>query len=139
MYEVRKKGKTRSDHQSSIDATSTASAGDALKIMRLLVTWKIECSGKPSAHVALIEHDDNLVLNEDTLAHLYDKVNDILLHNPLECTSLMCYDAALAITRKVVRKTGLELKITVSQGIKDKYTMKPIWIDSKRQVSSLMI
>jgi hypothetical protein len=34
---------------------------------------------------------------------------------------------------------GLELKLTVNEGVKDKHAEPALWIDSKRQVSSLIV
>jgi hypothetical protein len=67
------KSNTRSNHQSSIDRIIE----DTLKIMRLLVAWKIERSGELDVNMALVEYGDELVLDEDKLANLYDKINDI--------------------------------------------------------------
>jgi hypothetical protein len=39
----------------------------------------------------------------------------------------------------MMQKSGIELKIDISQGIEDKSTKSALWIDSERQVSSLMV
>jgi hypothetical protein len=154
MYKAQRN--TQSDHQSSTDTISTEVVEDTSKVMQLLVVWKIDSFREPKVNVVLVEHENELVLNEDKLAQLYSKVNNMpLSYNREEIifdydsddpsfdssrrTWLMCDNTVLATTHKVVHEGGHELRIAISQGIKGEDTMRPIWIDSERQVSSLMV
>jgi hypothetical protein len=133
VYEIQRN--TRSGYQSSIDTTPTEAAENPLRIMRLLVIWKIERSKRPKVNVVLVEYDNGLVLDEDKLAQLYYKVNDIAFgYDPSESRWLMYDDddAALTAGREVIRKTGLELKITIYQGVRNTDTIRPMWIESGR-------
>jgi hypothetical protein len=133
MYEVQENA--RFNHPSSVD---TEAIEDESKMIRLLVIWKMRHSGRPKVRIVLVEHDNKLVLDEDKLAQLYDKMDDIPRN--YDRSTWFIYDhRVLAITYKIVKKEDPELKITISKGIDDKYTMKPIWIDSERQVSSLLV
>jgi hypothetical protein len=136
MYELQRKRNTKTDYQPN--TTSTGSAEDTYKIMRLLVVWKRDRSRNISACILLVEHDNELVLNEDKLAQLYDKIYDIP-STYFSCTLLICRDTVLETIGKIIFEKGLELKINISEGAKNKYTMKPMWIDSERQISSLTI
>jgi hypothetical protein len=134
MYELRRKSNARSGHQSSIDIISAKAIEEALKMTRLLVTWDIKCSGGPRVNLVLVEYNES-VLSEDKLARLYDKVKDIRsVHCLTSCTWLMCDDTALNIHRELVLKRGIESKITISEGVKDRHTVKPMWIGLERQV-----
>jgi hypothetical protein len=139
MYEVQKN--TKSDHHTNTDTTFTEATEDTSKTMRLLVVWKIKYSKRLRVHMMLVEHNNKLVLNEDKLAQLYNKINEQFSEHdgPSKCTWLMCDNAVLAATYKVARKTGLELKITITKEGEGKDTMRPMWIDSERQVSFLTI
>jgi hypothetical protein len=141
MYEVQRKGSTESDHQSSTDTISTEVVEDTSKIVRLLMIWKIEDPEEPEVCIILVEHSNELVLNEDKLAQLYDKANDRFykFYDSFQSTWLVCDNTVLKATYKIVWERGLELEITISEGVKDEYPMKPMWIDSERQVSSLMV
>jgi hypothetical protein len=130
MYEIRRN--TRSGHQSNIDTISAEATEDTLKIMRLLVTWKIGRSEKPKVNVVLVECSNDLLLSEDKLVQFYDRVNDIpSCHSASGCTWLMCGDTALAVRREVIRKTGLELKITISQGVRSLNTIRQSGLSQK--------
>jgi hypothetical protein len=131
MYTIRRKSNIRSDHQSSVDTISTKVIEEALKMTRLLVTWKIEHLKEPKVNIILVEHDNELVLNEDKLTRLCEKVNNILSGRN-SSVWLMCGNTALTVTHEVVRKTGLELKITVSQGVGNLDAIRPMYIDSER-------
>jgi hypothetical protein len=138
MYEVQKN--VISNHQFSTDTTSAKVIEKALNMIRLLVTWKIGRSGEPKVKIMLVEYDRGLILREDKLAQLYEKVNDIPFgQNPSGYTWLMCDNAALTATHEVMRKAGLGLKIIVSQGVRRMDAIKPMWIDSERQVSLEMV
>jgi hypothetical protein len=138
MYEVQRKGNIRFDYRFSIDTISAKAIEEASKMTRLLVIWKIERFGKSKVNIMLVEYDNKLVLDEDKLARLYDKVNDIPSgHNPSKL--LMCDNTMLAATHKVVREAGLELKITISKGVRDLDTIRSMWIGLERQVLSLTI
>jgi hypothetical protein len=111
---------------------------EALKMMQLLVTWKIEHSGEPKANIMLVEYDDKPVLNEDELAQLHDKVKDIpLSHNPSRL--LMCDNTVLEVAYEAAQKEGLKLKIDIPQEYEGKDTIKLMWINSTRQVLFLII
>jgi hypothetical protein len=138
MYEVQRKGK--SNQQPSTNTISSKAVEDTSKMMRLLVTWRIERSGELEVDIMLVEHDNKLVLDRDKLALLYNKINDwFFRYNIFHHTWLMCDNTALEAICDAVQKEGLELKITVSEGTKDVYTIEPIWIDSERYVSFLTI
>jgi hypothetical protein len=147
MCEVRRKENTRYDYQSNTDATSFEAVEDTSKMIRLLAAWKINRSWKFNAQIVLAEHDRELVLNEDKLGWIYDKVDDTLVevyaslfrYNGIYKSTWLAYDnTVLEITSEVVDKEGFGLKIAISEGTKDKDTKKLMWIDSKRQVSFLM-
>jgi hypothetical protein len=136
MYKVRRKGSAKSDHQSSTDTTSTEPIENTSKMMRLLMDWKIENFWWPRVRIMLVEYDNELVLNE--LEQLYDSINDIPPgYSPSRW--LMCDNTVLVATCKAVQKVSPGLKITISKGAKDEYTKSASWIDSERQVSSLMV
>jgi hypothetical protein len=148
MYKVQRKRNTESDHQSSTDITSSEAVEDTSKTMLLLVAWKIEHSEGLGVRILLVEHDNRLVLNEDKLAQLYNKVNDIPsgLHGwahkydgILKSTWLMCNNIVLRATYEIIFEKSLGLKIAISKGVKDEDTELALWIDSERQVSSLIV
>jgi hypothetical protein len=140
MYEVQRMENAKSDYQSSTDATSAEADEDTSKVMRLLVAWRIEIFGESRVHVILVEHNNELVLNEDKLEQLYDKVNEQFsgLYNLSKSTWLVGVNIILEATYEVVRK-DLELKIAISKGVKDWNTGPALWIDPERQVSSLTV
>jgi hypothetical protein len=134
IYEIQRKGDIEPDHQSSTDTTSTKLVEDTLKMMRLLVVWKNKHSGKPIVHIVLVEHSNSLVLDEDKLAQLYNKMDDQFSRNydSFQSTWLVYDDTALIATYEVVQKEDLGLKIDISQGVESEDTMRPMWIDSER-------
>jgi hypothetical protein len=162
VYTIQRKETMRSDHPSSIDDKVIE---DALKRMRLLIAWKIEHFRWPRVRIMLVEYDNEPILNEDKLAQLCDKVNNIPSdHNHSKYTWLICDNTTLTITHKVMRKEGFELKMIISGELIDRgirpiwiepefrlilrqtllrserrVVRRPIWIDSTRQVSSLMV
>jgi hypothetical protein len=138
MYEVQRKEKAKSDHRSNTDTTSTEAIEYTSKMIRLLVVWKFESFRKPRVYIVLAEHDNALVLNEDKLAQLYDKINDVPSSHNLSGW-LMCDNTALTVTYKTVMKKGHELEITISGGVKNEYTRQALWIDPERQVSYLIV
>jgi hypothetical protein len=146
IYEVQRKGNTESDHQSSTDTVSTTSVEDTSKVMRFLVTWEIKSPGRSRTRMLLIEHDNALILNEAKLAQLYNKVNDIpsgvynwiLKYDGIYKSTWLMYDnTVLEATDEIIYEKGLELKINLSEGVKDKHAGSAFWIDSTRQVLSL--
>jgi hypothetical protein len=140
MYEVQRKGDTVSGHQSSIEPIYAKAIEEASKMTRLLVILKIKHIEKPKLNVMLVEYNNGLVLNEYKLAQLYEKANDISFDRDLfEYTWLMCNNTALKIKREVTLATGIELKITISKGSGNQSSIRPMRVDSERQVSSLMI
>jgi hypothetical protein len=134
MYEVQEKGNIRSDHCLNIDTTSAKMVGDTSKMMRFLVTWKIENFGEPRVRIVLVEHDNDLTLNEDKLAKLYNKVNGQFSkqYSPSRYTWLVSANTVLEATYEAVQKEGLELKVVISKGIKDWNTRPALWIDPER-------
>jgi hypothetical protein len=142
MYEVQRNRNAKSDHQPNTDITSTESVEDTSKMIRLLVAWKIEHSLESNVRILLIEHRNELVLNEAKLEHLYNKVNDIpsgayvLLHRYRHdfpyCTWLICDNTVMGVAYTAERKVGLELMIGILEGAKDEYTKSALWIDSER-------
>jgi hypothetical protein len=131
MHEIQRKENERSNHQSSINTAYTKTIEEASKMTRLLVAWKIDRSGGSKVRIILVECDDKLVLNEDKLAQLYEKINDIPpgYH---AITWLMCDNTVLETTYEIEQKTGIELKITISEGDKDENTKSALWIDPMR-------
>jgi hypothetical protein len=149
MYKVQRNGNARSD-QSNIDTIYAKVIEEASKMMLILITWKIERSGEPKVNIILVEYDSNSILSKDKLARLYDKIIDMHIdYYPcilcsgiyiyFEYTVLMYNNTALKITYEVMEEVEPELKITISEGVEDEYTMKPMWINPERQVPSLMI
>jgi hypothetical protein len=137
MYEVQKKEYAESDYQSSTDATSIETVEDTPKMTLLLVAWEIERFEKPRVNIVLIGHDNELVLNEDKLAQLYDKINDQLStrYDSFQSTWLLYDNTVLETTCVTVYEKGFELKITISEGDEDEDTESALWIDSERQVT----
>jgi hypothetical protein len=142
MCEVQRSKNTKSGCQPSVDTTSTEAVEDTSKVMRLLVTWEIEHSWRFRTRIVLVEHDNKLVLNENKLAQLYNKVNDIPseLYNwtrkydgIYKSTWLMCDNIVLEATDEIICEKGLELKMAIS-GVEDKDAESALWIDSERQV-----
>jgi hypothetical protein len=138
MYEVQRKGNATFNHQSSTNIISAETADDISKMKRLLVAWKIEGPEKLRVHALLVEHDNELVLNEDKLAQLHDKVNDIPSSHSLSIW-LTFDNTALVVTYNAMQKVGLRLNITISKGAEDKHAKSALWIDSERQVSYLIV
>jgi hypothetical protein len=134
VYEMQKKEIMRSDHQSSIDAIYAKTIEETSKAMRLLVTWKIKRFGEFKVDIVLVEYDNKSVMSKDRLAQLYDKI-DVMPFNhdpPYNCTWLVSDNAVLTVTYEIMRKESLELKVTMSKGIKNLNIIRPMWIDSTR-------
>jgi hypothetical protein len=131
IYELQRKENAESDQQSSVDTIYTKVIEEASKMMRLLITWKIKHLEEPKVSIVLVECDNELVLNEDKLARLYDKVNAISSEysNPSRRTWLMCDNTALGIMYVV---EDLELKITISEVSRERDAIKLMWIDPER-------
>jgi hypothetical protein len=140
MYEAQRKGNTRFGHQSNVDPIYAKVIEEALKVMRLLVTWKVKRSWGPKVNIMLVEYDNGFALNEDKLAQLYEKANDIPSGcNLYGCAWLMCDNTTLDVTNEEVEKPDFESKITISEGFVNRHTIRSRWIDSERQVPSDMI
>jgi hypothetical protein len=138
MYEIRRKGNIRSDHQSNVDTIYAKAIEEVPKMMRLLVIWKTKRLEEPDVSVILVEYDNELVLNGDKLAQLYENVNYIPT-NYFRNTWLIYDNMALAEKHKVLWYTCLELEINIYRGFRNKDNIKPMWINSERQASSLII
>jgi hypothetical protein len=131
MYKVQRKENTASDQPFNID-TITEMNEETSEMTQLLITWKIKHPGKPRANIMLVEYNEP-ILNEDKLVQLYNGMNDIFSgYSPSGCTWLM-RDGTTLVTTYEVKGTGLE--IIISRGSESVYTMKPMWINPKRQVS----
>jgi hypothetical protein len=137
MYKMQRKGNTKSGHQSSTDIKVIE---EALKMMQLLVTWKVKHLEEPKVNIVLAKHDSDLVLNEDKLAQLYDKINDMpskeyswfLEYDDIfESTWLVCDNTVMETRYGVNYEEGLELKINISEGVRNLNIIKPMWIDPK--------
>jgi hypothetical protein len=141
VYEVQRKENTRSDYQLNADTTSTEAVEDTSKMMRLLVAWKEDDSRKLITRILLVEHDNELVLNEDRLTQLYDKIYNmpnevydwILKYDDIYKSTWLVYDnMVLEAANEIIYEKGCELKITISEGARNLDSMKPFWIDSER-------
>jgi hypothetical protein len=130
MYKVQRKRGTKFSHRSIIGKTIE----EALKMLRLLIIWKIGSSGQPKANIMLVEYDNKLDLNEDKPVQLYNKVNDM----PSTNTWLMYDNTALEVAYKVMHGEDIELNITISQGRRSQNNIRPMLVDLERQVLSLM-
>jgi hypothetical protein len=132
VYGLRRKNREGSDHQSSVDTIYTKVIEEASKMTRLLVTWKVKHSWGPRVKIMLVEYDNGLVLSEDKLAQLYEKVNDIYsVYHPDKDTWLMCDNTILKATHSL-ENSGLRSKITISEGLMDRDVTRSRWIDSER-------
>lgn len=130
MYNVQGKRKTRFNYSSSINTIYTKTIEEVLKMTRLLITWKMKHSESPEVNAMLVEYDNKFVLNEDTLAQLYDKVNEIPATHIHSGGPWLMYDnIALRVMSKVVQKTDLELSITVFKTLEDTHTEGRTWIE----------
>jgi hypothetical protein len=150
MYEVRKERNVKSNRQSSIGTIRAKATEHTSKMARLLVTWRINHLGELKVRTVLVEHDKELTLDEDELAQLYDKINDILFDYSIEDRSsdycsrdhsffgssrhtwLMCDNTVLEATYEIVNEEGLELVIVISKGAENWCTRPALWIDSER-------
>jgi hypothetical protein len=130
MCKMQRKSNTRSNHQYNHEETS--------KVIQFLVAWKITPFWVDEK-IILVEHDDQLVINEDKLARLYDKVKNIPASDIIS-TWLIDDNKVLKVTcDRSIHKTNHELKITISKGVNG-YDIRPnFWIDSTRQVLFKMI
>jgi hypothetical protein len=137
MYEIRRKGNIGSDHPSNNDTTYATVIEEASKMIRLLVFWKIKQHEDPGAGVILVEHDNELVLNEDKMAQLCENVNDMPSDNYRYMWS-MGNNTELSIRRETFWRKYLELEIEIFKGFRDEDNTRPMWIDSERQVQSEM-
>jgi hypothetical protein len=147
MYEIRRKNNEISDRQSSTDTMYAKVIEEASKMMRFLVIWKIKHVAEHKESIMLVEHDSELVLNEDKLAQLYENINEIP-YDYYRYTWSMCNNMVLAIKCEESWRTSFELEITIfkklryqvaTRPMRDDSERKPMWIDSGRQVSSLII
>jgi hypothetical protein len=141
MYKMQRKENAKPNHQSTTDTISAKAVEDASKMMRLLVAWKIERSGKSKVHIMLVEHDSELVLNEAKLAQLYNKIDDEFSrhYDFSRSTWLVSNNIVLETTYEVVQEEDFALQVTISKGVDDQSAIPTLWIDSERQVSSLMV
>jgi hypothetical protein len=114
---------------------------DTSRMMRLLVTWKTKYPEQPKVNVMLVEHDNELVLDEDKLVKLYDKVNDMPseMYNRTfkydgiyRSTWLMCNNIVLDVAHEITCEKGCGLKVTISEGVKGEDARSALWIDSER-------
>jgi hypothetical protein len=130
VYEVQRKGNTTSE---VVKNTS--------KIMRLLVAWKIFSWVAPQVNIMLVEHDNELILDEDELMQLYDKIDDPFSRyydEPFQSIQLVYENTVLDVIYEATHKEGLELKITISEKVEGENTELAPWIKEERQVSLMM-
>jgi hypothetical protein len=143
VYKVQRNGNTRSD-QSSINTIYAKVVEEASKMMQFFITWKIR-RDTFKVNIILVEYGNDSVLSEDKLAQLYNKIVDMPIDHGFcvlisgicfySADTVLMYDnTALNIVYEIARKEGFGLKITISEGDKDEYTMRPMWIDPERQV-----
>jgi hypothetical protein len=146
MYKIQRKVNTRSIHQSNVDPIYAKVVEETLEMIRLLVIWRVKDHVKPRAKVIFVEHDNELVLNEDKLAQLYNEIIDMAFiynrgylstkHRDLcDFLALFRVHTALEASYKVEWQCDLGLKINILKdkyAMKDEHTMKPMWIDPKR-------
>jgi hypothetical protein len=137
MYELRRKRSIKSNHQSSIDTIYAKVIEEIPKMMRFLVIWNTKHPDEPKVNIVLVEYNNELILNEDKLEQLYENAN-YMPFNHCRCTWLMCNNTTLRAMHKIMWITDLKLEINISEGVEDRNTMKPFWIDSEKQVSSLI-
>jgi hypothetical protein len=130
IYKVQRKRNAGSNHQSNIDNIYDRVIEETSERIRLLIAWKIKRSEKPKVKIVLVEYDNHFVLNESKLAQLYDKF-DIIPSSYYENTWSMYDNTVLKTTYGVIHE-DLELKITISEGIKDWCTMPALWINLER-------
>jgi hypothetical protein len=136
--EVRRKENVRSNHQSGINTSYAKIIEKPSRITLLLVSWRIIRFWKSNAKIILVEYDNKLVLNEDKLTQLYNKVINMHFgHSPSKW--LMCDNTVLRVAYKVVYEKGPELNIYISQEYEDKDAIRSMRIDSTRQVLSEMV
>jgi hypothetical protein len=141
MYALQKKGSVGSDHQSSTSTTSIEAIENASNMMSLLVAWKIEDSEKPIVHIVLTVHENELILDEDKLSQLYNKIDCQLsrCYAISKSTWLVFDNTVLETTYEIVQKESIGLKIAIFEGVKDVYAKSAFWIDPERQALSMMI
>jgi hypothetical protein len=107
------------------------------KMMLLLVAWKIEYCRMYKEKIILVEYDDELILNEDKLVQLYNKIKNIPASFD-QGTWFICDNMVLKVACNFPYKR-LELKITISRGVEDWNIKSALRVDPERQVSSLMV
>jgi hypothetical protein len=148
MCEVQRSESMETDYQSNTDTTSTEIIESTSKIMRFLATWEIKSPGRATIRIILAEHDSELALDGAKLAQLYNKVNDIpigvynwiLKYDSIYKWAWLIHDnTVLEATDDVIYEKGLELKIAVTEGVRDENAEPALWIDPERQVSFLML
>jgi hypothetical protein len=134
IYELRRKGNVEPDYRLDVGIISLEPIEDISRIMQLLVIWKFDPSEEVTIHVMLVEHSNELTLNEDKLEQLYNKIdNQLPKHSDSrKRTWLVTASEVLAVTYKVIHEEDFKLKIDISEGVVDKDTIKPIWIDPYR-------
>jgi hypothetical protein len=137
IYEVRKGESIRLDYQSIINIMAAKIIEEATKMMRFLITWRIKRFGQPKVNTMLIDCAEESVLDEDKLAQFYDKM-DFSLSRYCGRRWLMYDNTILREEYDVIQEEGIELKVNISQEAEDEDTIRPMWIDSTRQVSPLM-
>jgi hypothetical protein len=131
MYEIQRKEREISGPQSSVDTTYTNIIKETSKMIRLLVTWRIQNLKEPKVYITLIRHDDESILNEDKLVQLY-KNTDAMSSSPCGYTWLVGDNALLNVEYKYMRKEDRELEITISEEFSHFHATKPRWIDPER-------
>jgi hypothetical protein len=103
--------------------------------IRLFVAWKSEGYKKLRACVNLVECDEKFNWYNTKLEEYCQRYASQLspCTNPIRDTWLI-HDGIVLTTRAELDFTQIDgvLNITISEGVKDDHTRRPVWIDPKR-------
>jgi hypothetical protein len=116
------------DYPSNIDSIYANVTEDALKMMLLLLIWKIKRFEESKVDIMLLEYGDKLVMREDKLVQLYENVDGMFSKSK----RLMCDNAVLETRHEVVWKEEPELKIIISRLVNNQSNRLALWIDPER-------
>jgi hypothetical protein len=126
--------KLQRNHHDQCNMDTSTTGTHETKYVYMLTAWKMKDS-KPFAYVALVEHTNELVWNEDKLKKLYDKNCNRLkkYKDTISDTWLIGDSTTLKTSFRVEGMNGnFELIISISEEERDDYAMKPLCIDLKR-------
>jgi hypothetical protein len=122
------------NNQYGMDTLNTDANNSEAKYVYMLLAWEMKDS-EHFAYVALVEHTNELVWNEDKLKKLYDKNHNLLkkYDETISDTWLMDDNVILKTSSKVRNSEGyFVLSISVSEEERDDYTMRPLCVDLER-------